>query len=202
MKTKPIIITPQTRNKILDSIWQEDNSGCWIWVGYAQGSPKYGLRPVMLFGKGNANARYAYRVSFEVFKGPIKEGMIVCHKCDNTLCVNPNHLFVGTAKQNMQDMISKGRAFHQRHPEKFNAHWKRVLRKAIVSANKKRGIRKGVDYDFTNLPNYYGCPFGKHKFVHDKCKCGHTKKRHPITTPIISAVVESNSQIRRKETAV
>ena len=78
-------------------------TGCWEWkratnnIGYGMFRIKQGLM------------RTAHRVSYELFKGPIPKGMVVCHKCDNPKCVNPDHLWVGTMKDNIRDMDNKGR---------------------------------------------------------------------------------------------
>lgn len=53
----------------------------------------------------------AHRVSFQIHFGDIPDGLFICHKCDNPKCVNPSHLFAGTNKDNVQDMILKQRDY-------------------------------------------------------------------------------------------
>lgn len=82
----------------------EPNTGCWIWLA-ATGGNGYGM---IYVAKAKRNC-YAHRVSFTLFKGEIPNGLIVRHCCDNKLCVNPDHLIVGTHKDNVQDCINRGR---------------------------------------------------------------------------------------------
>lgn len=77
---------------------------CWDWMG-----TKVGLGYGMIRGERGAASMVASRFSYEHFKGPIPDGMIVRHRCDNPGCVNPDHLVLGTHQDNMNDMVERGR---------------------------------------------------------------------------------------------
>jgi hypothetical protein len=82
----------------------EPNSGCWLWVGNAI-PHGYGIIRI----NKPRTQRLAHRVSWQVHRGDIPTGLCVLHRCDNRLCDNPDHLFLGTQRDNLQDMLRKGR---------------------------------------------------------------------------------------------
>lgn len=83
------------KDEIRSRVEYDTNGGCWLW-------------PVSA-GYGQFKGKRAHRLSYEAFKGPIPDGLFVCHKCDVPACCNPDHLFVGTASDNSLDMVKKGR---------------------------------------------------------------------------------------------
>ena len=93
-----------------------NDNGCWVWNGAinSEGYP---------YGKLTLNNKtwFAHRVSYMQSYGEIKPKINVCHKCDNPKCINPEHLFLGTQKDNILDAVKKGRHKHcvfygQEHP--------------------------------------------------------------------------------------
>lgn len=101
----------QVQELIKSNSIPDQESGCWVWQGpfnqQIDSSRKYGKLRKKIEG---SNEDYAHRFSYEAFKGEIVSGLYVCHKCDNRIFVNPDHLFLGTQKQNLRDMHDKGRA--------------------------------------------------------------------------------------------
>lgn len=77
-------------------------SGCWLWEASLN---QFGYAQV----RDGKRVRGAHRVMYETMIGPIPEGMCVCHRCDVRHCVNPEHLFLGTAKDNDTDKRNKNR---------------------------------------------------------------------------------------------
>lgn len=111
-----------TRIPLETKFWSRvDKSGgpdaCWLWTGGRFQSGGYGLVSNWPHSPLRAN-----RVSYELHYGPIPEGLVICHKCDNPPCVNPAHLFAGTHKDNMQDCKAKGRSRITHHSGETHYH--------------------------------------------------------------------------------
>ena len=123
----------------------DPNSGCWHWISAMSGGKKKGYPAIHL----NKKKTLAHRYSYELHVGPIPDGLYVLHKCDTPLCVNPNHLFLGTHKDNMEDMTRKGRSQDQKG-EKNNR--KKLNEADIINI---RAIYKYCDVTHQRLADIY-----------------------------------------------
>jgi hypothetical protein len=114
-----------------------------------------------MIGKGGHSRgyKYAHRLSYEIHNGQIPQRLNILHKCDNPSCVNPKHLFLGTQKDNINDMFKKGRGMKgEKHVH------------AILSNKIARDIRKEYSKGKTSLSilgRKYGICF---QHVHDIIK--------------------------------
>lgn len=85
-----------------DKYITEPNSGCWLWCGCRD---RHGYGKVGV----NRSPKLAHRVSWQVHRGPIPKGICVLHKCDTPACINPDHLYLGTQRDNASDRVQRGR---------------------------------------------------------------------------------------------
>jgi hypothetical protein len=99
----PAEFTDQERKDSFLSKVAIEANGCWLWQGARHGNGYGGF-------KIRGRQYGAHQAAWILFKGEIPEGKLVCHHCDTPLCVNPNHLFIGTPLDNVRDMFAKGRA--------------------------------------------------------------------------------------------
>jgi hypothetical protein len=95
---------PERIDRFMKQVAIQSN-GCWHWTG-ARISGRYGETK----GVERKVDCYAHRYSYLLFNGPIPEGKLVRHRCNNTICVNPEHLLIGTMVENYQDALDAGTA--------------------------------------------------------------------------------------------
>lgn len=120
-------------------------SGCWLWTG-ATFKAGYGQ---LVRDKKHVQAS---RIAWEIYRGPIPNGLYVLHKCDVRLCVNPHHLFLGTHADNMADMIAKNR---QGAPRGERQHHAKLTEAQIIdirtSSASLRAMARKYNVRYSNI---------------------------------------------------
>jgi hypothetical protein len=124
------------RQSFEDRFWSKvrKTEGCWEWTAgtYRKGYGKFSVAR-------STNAQ-AHRVSWQMGSGPIPDGLFVCHHCDNPSCVRPDHLFLGTNRDNVRDCVQKGRL-----------NWRPWQSASAAAKRNRTHCRKGHAYNEENI---------------------------------------------------
>jgi len=125
----------ETRTKRFEAKFiPEPNTGCWLWTAARRGAGYGGFRD-------RGRIRRAHRVSYEIYNNVnVSSGIQVLHKCDTPLCVNPDHIFLGTHADNMKDMALKGRS-----NSKINEVTAKEVKKLLHQGCKPKDISKELN---------------------------------------------------------
>lgn len=120
---------------------------CWEWIGSFDPCG-YGMMRIGSRTDKSRGSRGAHRLSYELFIGPITKGLYVLHKCDNPSCVRPDHLFLGTQKENVKDMWNKNRQGPRPgYPGEKNPQSK-LSKEDIIKIRKDLRLHKEIAKDY------------------------------------------------------
>lgn len=137
------------KRRIIKKSKESSETGCWIWLG-SKNSEGYGNIGIGSRSDRTRKTAKAHRVSYFAFYDVDPKNLDVCHKCDNPSCVNPQHLFLGTAKDNVQDMIKKGR-FHI--PDSATSNFAKLTPKRVWLAKE---IREECGVSYEQIASLFG----------------------------------------------
>jgi len=118
-------------------------SDCWEWDGAYFGNG-YGFLNVGSKADGSRRPEGAARIAWKLTNGELPPGMSVLHRCDNPRCVRPDHLFIGTQRDNMRDMASKGRASYKGTSNAGGKNGRSRLTEEQVAKIRSRYVEGGV----------------------------------------------------------
>jgi hypothetical protein len=132
--------------RLYGNIRVNDKTGCWEWLGSLNGG---GYGRILIGSRKDGTRRNisTHRLSYELSCGKIPKGMEVCHKCDNRICINPDHLFIGTHQDNIDDRERKGRnvVYHGENKSNSKLTEQMVIEARLERENKKTSYQKLAD---------------------------------------------------------
>lgn len=153
----------QQKTNFVKRVLIDEPEKCWLWLGPVKEKKRgkdYGFFTVGRYGKPGSVREYAHRMSYRFFKGEIPLGLHILHSCDNPRCVNPDHLSLGTHKENITDAKNKGRMV------RGAMHYHAKLTEETVQEIRKLAAA-GVDFDElargygVKTPNICNAVYGK-----------------------------------------
>jgi len=137
-------------------------SGCWEWQGYRMPEPgNYGQ-----IGVPGHRSDVTHRVAYRVACGEIPAGMVVRHTCDNPPCVNPDHLLLGTAAENSQDMVERGRSTRGRNAKLTDDQVREIRQRHIPRGKGVPGNRASLAAEFGITPQHVTDLVSRRERVH------------------------------------
>ena len=134
--------------RLLSKVVLNKSSGCWEWQGYTRNG--YGRTTIGSRKDGTRHTISVHRLAYITWVGEIPQGFEVCHKCDNPCCINPEHLFVGTRQDNIDDRERKGRNIVFIGEEQGKA---KLTKKIVKDARWERAYKRT---SFQKLADKYG----------------------------------------------
>lgn len=153
-KTRPLTLSAEDIRRFWSKVDTGQGGGCWLWTACCD-SNGYGIFTLVEGPRRRRNVK-ANRAAWVAHNSEIPEGLSVLHHCDNPLCVNPAHLFLGTEKDNRQDQIGKGRFTLRKFEEQQiqRMHEMRALGMTFKEIGREFGVPKGTIHRITSGRHY------------------------------------------------
>lgn len=188
-----------------DRFWERvaKTEGCWNWTGATNKGGYGSFSPTAELSK-----TISHRFSWELHNGPIPEGMLVCHHCDNPRCVNPSHLFLGTPQDNMTDKVLKGR-WKGNHPRRVSVTKPRTPRigKSLEGSIEEIIEKRKSGKTLSEIATSFGCDKGvirrmlEKRGLYEPLKPG-PRTPHNVRTAEVRARKEEISNLLAAKTSV